>query len=113
MESERLQPKNEKGRVVPFRPRVELGRSSIKWGNSPVDDLAKYDQGEAEDDYQYRTKMNVLGFLVSFMLMVAGIWVVATLTEMQKIRTAICPGGATVIRLMPPTEPPTIKNHWL
>ena len=109
MTSNPLQPSSEKGRVVPFRPR---GRSSAGWdwpdikrGSSPVDDLAKYEQDETEDDYRHRMKMNVLGLLVTVVLMVAGMWLIATLAEMQKNQDCYLSGRRTCMPIdFRPTE---------
>ena len=110
---DRLEPSNERGRVVHFG-RARLDWSVIKCGNSPVDDLAKYEQGEAEDDYRYRMKMNALGFLVTVMLMVAGMWLVAALTEMQQTQDCYLSGRSNCEPIeFRPTEQPTTKNHWL
>jgi hypothetical protein len=47
-------------------PRSQQG----KW---PGDDLAKYEHVETEDDYRHRMKMNMLGLIVTIVLMSAGV----------------------------------------
>ena len=53
-------------------------------GKWPGDDLAKYEHVETEDDYRHRMKMNMLGLIVTIVLMSAGAWLVVTLAEIQK-----------------------------
>ena len=53
-------------------------------GKWPGDDLAKYERAETEDDYRHRMKMNMLGLIVTIVLMGVGAWLVLTLAEIQK-----------------------------
>jgi hypothetical protein len=74
-------------RVLRFRPRrgsldVKKGRGrragpSIRDSepNSVVPDLAKYERSKDEDDdYRYRMLVNVIGFTVNALLIIAGVW---------------------------------------
>ena len=58
-------------RVVPFRrpgaPRWLAPR------RGPVPDLKKYEHAESPDDYRHRMTMNLLGFLVTIVLVIAGL----------------------------------------
>jgi len=86
---ERSKPANDDGRVVRFRPR---GVAPHRWrwplsgagGDGPVDDLARFERTEGDDDYRHRMTMNALGLLVTVLLVAAGIWIVSTIAEMRK-----------------------------
>jgi hypothetical protein len=86
---DRLESENEEARIIPFR---RPGRLPTGWTSpddaagdaSPVGDLAKFEQDEPADDYRQRMRMNVVGLVVTIALMVAGIWLVATLAQMQR-----------------------------
>jgi hypothetical protein len=87
---DRLPKSDEGGRVIPFRPRG-AAPGGWRWPSPqsqhpkwPTDDLAKYEHAETEDDYRHRMKMNMLGLIVTIVLMSAGAWLVVTFAEIQK-----------------------------
>jgi hypothetical protein len=91
-------PPNDKGRVIPFRQR---GVPRWRWpappsfgGGEPPggDPLAKYER-EGEDDYRHRMKMNVLGFLITVLLVISGIWIADTIAAMRKLQDCFLAGG--------------------
>jgi hypothetical protein len=95
--TDHLPPANEERRVIPFRPR-QRAPEDWRWplrtpGESPVEDLAKYESEETEDDYRHRMKMNVLGLLITIVLMVAGGWLVTTLADMRRNQDCYLSGG--------------------
>jgi hypothetical protein len=55
--------------------------------------LAKYEREEGEDDYRHRMKMNVLGLLVTVLLVISGIWIADTIAEMRKLQDCVLMGG--------------------
>ena len=78
----------DKGRVVPFRP-----RTSRSWNanlrlrdqsRSPVADLSKYSRGPEEDDYPHRMFMNLLAFLVLSFIVGCGIWLADNISDREK-----------------------------
>jgi hypothetical protein len=86
--SDRSLPPENDGRVVPFRPR---GTPRWRWpaprppvGAPHADPLAKYERGDSEDDYRHRMKMNVLGFAITIVLIVVGIWLADRIAVMRK-----------------------------
>ena len=86
--SDRSSKSDDGGRVIRFRPR---GIAPWRWplprsqpSTGPDDDLSKYEKPETEDDYRHRMKMNMLGLIVTIVLMSAGAWLFATLAEIQK-----------------------------
>jgi hypothetical protein len=105
--SDRPMPPEDDGRVVPFRQR---GVPRWRWpmsGTPPVRDLAKYEQGEATDDYRHRMTMNLLGLLVTVVLVVAGIWVVDKIAELRKTQDCYLSGR----RNCTPIEAPPIHRE--
>src|SRR5262245_52353438 len=76
------------GRVLRFRPRnAPPGDWRYPMPHpqpGPVEDLTKYERPETEDDYRHRMKMNMLGLIVTIVLMVVGAWLASTLAEIQK-----------------------------
>jgi len=77
----------DKGRVVPFRP-----RTSRSWNaklrprdqsRSPVADLSKYSRAP-EDDYRHRMFMNLLAFLVLSFIVGCGIWLADNISDRDK-----------------------------
>ena len=95
---DRPAPPDDKGRVIQFRPR---GVPRWRWpaprhfgATEPADaGLAKYEREEGEDDYRHRMKMNVLGLLVTILLVISGIWIADTIAEMRKLQDCFLMGG--------------------
>jgi hypothetical protein len=74
--------------VLRFRPRGSVLRGGWAWSpppepTTPVDDLAKYERGDAVDDYRHRMIMNVLALAVTLLLIVAGIWLTNMLVQIR------------------------------
>jgi hypothetical protein len=104
---DRSVPPDDDGRVVPFRQR---GVPRWRWpanSNLPVRDLTKYEHGETADDYRHRMTMNVLGLLVTIVLVVAGIWLVDKIAEMRKNQDCYLSGR----RNCTPIEAPPIQRE--
>jgi hypothetical protein len=96
---------NDDGRVVPFRrpgtPRWQGGAPRP----GPVPDLAKFERAETGDDYRHRMMMNVLGFLVTIGLIVAGLWLVDKIAEIRKEQDCYLSGRRNCAPIeVPPVE---------
>jgi hypothetical protein len=106
--SDRSVPPDDKGRVVPFRQR---GVPRWRWPVSrhpPVRDLAEYERaGESADDYRHRMTMNLLGLLVTVILVVAGVWLVDKIAEMRKNQDCYLSGR----RNCTPIEAPPVQRE--
>src|SRR5271154_7075728 len=78
----------DKGRVLPFRPRAPHSWNSKlrlrDQSRSPVADLSKYSRGPEEDDYPHRMFMNLLAFLVLSFIVGCGIWLADNMSERNK-----------------------------
>jgi hypothetical protein len=107
--SDRSLPPNDDHRVIPFRRR---GVPRWRWtrraqGQQPVRDLAQYERGEGRDDYRHRMTMNVIGLLVTIVLIVVGIWLVDQIAEMRKNQDCYLSGR----RNCTPIEAPPIQRN--
>jgi hypothetical protein len=95
---------NNDSRVVPFRrpgaPRWLAPR------RGPVPDLKKFENAESPDDYRHRMTMNLLGFLVTIVLIVAGLWLVDKIAEFRKAQDCYLSGR----RNCAPIELPPIQR---
>lgn len=105
---DRLPPTADEGRIVRFRPRGAL--SGWRWlppnlqdSDPPVGDLAKFEQGEPEDDYRHRMTVNVLGLVVTILLVVAGIWLADKIAETRAAQDCFLSGrrNCTSIEVSP------------
>ena len=97
-------------RVVPFRR-----PSARRWQGAaprpgPVPDLAKFERAKFEradsgDDYRHRMIMNMLGFVVTIGLAVAGLWLADKIAEMRKNQDCYLSGRLNCAPIeMPPVE---------
>jgi len=77
----------EKGRVLPFRPRTPRSSWNAKLlrdeSRSPVSDLSEYSRAP-EEDYPHRMFMNLLAFLVLSLIVGCGIWLADNISETNK-----------------------------
>jgi hypothetical protein len=71
------------GRVIKFRPRVDMSRGShcgdATTDNagpeySPVPDLAKYEYPESDDEYRHRMIVNAIAAAFTSVLILTGVW---------------------------------------
>jgi hypothetical protein len=98
--AERSKPTDDEHQVVPFRPRGATPASALgRWQPSgpqsptqPVEGLAKYEGGEAEDDYRHRMLVNLAALAVTIVLAVAGGWLAIKIAEMRKNQDCVLSG---------------------
>ena len=109
MTPERPQHPDNDNRVIPFRPR---GDARWRWPSraprrpeNPVDDLAKYEQGDPADDYKHRMQMNFLALAVTIGLIVAGVWIAETIAEMRKKQDCYLAGRRNCAPIETPVTP--------
>ena len=99
---------NDDRRVVPFR------RPGARWPviaprkgpvPGPVPDLTKYERADGGDDYRHRMTMNVLGLLVTILLVIAGVWLAGKIAEFRKIQDCYLSGSRTCAPIeVPPID---------
>jgi hypothetical protein len=99
----------EKGRVLPFRP-----RASQSWNaklrlrdqrRGPVDDLSKYSRPPDEDEYRHRMVMNLLAFLVLALIVYCGIWLTNTMSQMRRDQDCVLSGRTNCAPIQGPVNP--------
>jgi hypothetical protein len=89
MTSYRPQSNADYGRVIQFRPRIDIGSHS---GNAPIDnagpkyspvpDLAKYECPESDDDeYRHRMTVNAIAAAFTSVLILAGVWIASMMAH--------------------------------
>jgi hypothetical protein len=84
---------DEEPQVIPFRRRDATAGGST-WRSRlrvppaapppPLDDLAKYEGGEQDDNYRHRMMVNLAALAVTVVLALVGIWLVAQIADMRK-----------------------------
>jgi hypothetical protein len=102
---ERSSPQDNERRVVGFRRGPSGTRPTVP-GPTPVEDLAKYQDRESEDDYRNRMIVNIAGFLFVAALIGAGIWLADTMARMRKDQDCVLSGR----RNCAPVE--VTKERW-
>jgi hypothetical protein len=96
----------ERGRVLPFRPRAARTRNeklSREQARSPVPDLSRFHQLPEDDDYEHRMLMNALAFAVLAVMVFFGVWIADNMTERAKGQDCILLGRTNC---MPIPVPP-------
>jgi hypothetical protein len=101
-------PSKESGQVIRFRPR-KAARSGWRWpmqrarlNETPVADLTKFESTKGEDDYRHRMAMNALALVATTILVVVGIWLSISISDMQKKQDCYLQGGRNCNQLMIP-----------
>jgi hypothetical protein len=97
----------EKGRVLPFRPRTprswnERMRDKLR---SPVEDLSKFSRDPDDDNFQHRMKVNLLAFAVLALIVACGIWLTNTMSEMRRNQDCVLSGRTNCAPIQVPAEP--------
>jgi hypothetical protein len=109
---DRSPPTDDDGRIVPFRPRAGPRRwrwptPTVQHRDPPVGDLAKFEQSEPEDDYRHRMTVNVLGLVVTILLVIAGIWLADKIAATRATQDCFLSGR----RNCTPIEVPPIQRY--
>jgi hypothetical protein len=86
----------ERGRVLPFRPRAIRTRTeklSREQSRSPVPDLSRFQRlPEDDDDYGHRMLMNALAFAVLSLMVFFGVWIADNMTQRTQVQDCILLG---------------------
>jgi hypothetical protein len=98
--SDRPEPCDEDRRVVHLRPRGSAGRGARIWrlerhgarSPSAVEDLAKYEGGDGDDDYRHRMMVNLAALVFTILLAGAGAWLAINIAEMRKNQDCVLSG---------------------
>lgn len=84
----------ERGRVVPFTPRVRNDNSRRRGGGPAplIDDIDKYARSAEDDNYRHRMVTNLLAFLVLCVIVYCGLWLANTMAQMRKDQDCVLTG---------------------
>lgn len=76
-------PSEHKAEILQFRPRGLLVRKVVR--PPLVPDLSKFESpGDEPDDFRHRMLVNGLGFAVTVLLIVGGVWIADVMAHIQK-----------------------------
>jgi hypothetical protein len=109
MTSQKPSKNEERGRVLPFRPRASRSwndKLRLREPRSPVNDLSRYSRSPEQDDYRHRMLINLLAFLVLSLLVCCGVWLTDNLSQSAKPRDCVLIGqtNCTPIPVRPNTR---------
>jgi len=97
--SDRSKASSDDHRVLPFRRRGGAPEHRWHWPlrpaqppAPPVEGLAKYEGGEADDNYRHRMLVNVAALIFTVMLALAGGWLAIQIAEMRKNQDCVLSG---------------------
>jgi hypothetical protein len=85
----------ERGLVLPFRPRAVRSRSEKllrEQARSPVPDLSRFHRQPDDEDYGHRMLMNVLAFAVLSVMIFFGVWIADNMTQRTQVQDCILLG---------------------
>jgi hypothetical protein len=85
----------ERGRVLPFRPRAVRSRNDKllrEQARSPVPDLSRFHRLSDKEDYGHRMLMNALAFAVLSVMVFFGVWIADNMTQRTKVQDCILLG---------------------
>lgn len=88
MTSSAPRPKDERGRILPFRQGIQPRQPQ----KSPVEDVGKYARSEAPDNYRQRMINNGLAFALCILLVAIGVWLATTIAEMRRNQDCVLSG---------------------
>jgi hypothetical protein len=98
----------EKGRIVPFRPRIPRARNDNlrrpEPRRSPVDDLSKYEQSREDDNYRRRMVNNLLAFAVLSLIVYCGIWLATTMAQLRADQDCVLTGRTNCAPIKVPID---------
>jgi hypothetical protein len=85
----------ERGRVLPFRPRAGRSRNDKllrEQARSPVPDLSKFHRLPDNEDYGHRMLINAIAFAVLSVIVFFGVWIADNMTERVKVQDCLLLG---------------------
>jgi hypothetical protein len=99
-------------RILRFRPRAGTSGSAQDWRTQrdrranapPVENLAKYEGGERDDDYRHRMMVNLAALVFTLVLAAAGAWLAVKIADMRKNQDCVLSGrrNCAPIAVQPP-----------
>lgn len=112
MNSNSTEPGDDDHRVLRFRPRGTSGpaqraKRDTTASGPPVENLAKYEGGERDDDYRHRMMVNLAAIVFTLLLATAGAWLAVKIADMRKNQDCVLSGRRNCAPIaVQPTERP-------
>lgn len=97
-------PSEQEAEILQFRPRGGLfARKAVL--PPPVPDLSKFESPrEDADDFRHRMLMNGLGFGVTVLLIVGGVWIADVMAHIRKDQDCVLSGRKNCAPISIPVE---------
>jgi hypothetical protein len=99
----------ERGRILPFTPRVPRARNDNarprETRNPLIDDIEKYARIGEEDNYRHRMLTNLLAFLVLCFIVYCGVWLANTMAQLRKDQDCVLTGRTNCAPIRGLSEP--------
>lgn len=95
--------------MLRFRPRGSLFTRPLPQP-LPVEDLGKYEGGNAPDDYRHRMAINLAGLAVVVLLVAAGLWIANTMAQMRKHQDCALAGRRDCATTEQPVQPAPLRR---
>jgi hypothetical protein len=92
-------PNQERGRVVPFRPRASSSARNLRL--SPVNDLRQY-EATRDDDFRHRMMMNVIAGVIVLVLVGCGLWLTDAIVKVRKDQDCVLSGRTNCFEIKVP-----------
>jgi hypothetical protein len=73
----------------------------------PADDLARYEEEDANVDYRHRMVMNIIAVVIVTLLVGVGVWIADTIGDMEKAQDCVMQGRQNCA----PIEVPPAKKQ--
>jgi hypothetical protein len=92
--SDSSKPNDDNHRVLRFRPRggTSWPKRDATPDGPPIENLAKYERGERDDDYRHRMMVNLAALLFTLLLAAAGAWLAVKIADMRKNQDCVLSG---------------------
>jgi hypothetical protein len=98
----------ERGLIVPFRPRIPRARNDNlrrpEPRRSPVDDLNKYQQSHQDDNFRPPIENNLLAFAVLGLIVYCGIWLATTMAQLRADQDCVLTGRTNCAPIKVPID---------
>ena len=77
---------------TPANPAPDRERAIADSGEDLADDLARYEEEDAQVDYRHRMQMNLIAVAIVTALVGAGVWIADTIAAMEKVQDCAMQG---------------------
>jgi hypothetical protein len=90
--------------LTPTNMAADRERTGADFGDDLTDDLARYEDEDAQVDYRQRMLMNVIAVAIVTVLVGAGVWIADTIAAMEKAEDCAMQGRQNCAPIELPLE---------